>query len=463
MPFFVADVLAELFPEAEPMEYYRGLFPEDLMEEKGRFEEGKYCGICITLAEDGKARRTQVTKGLEELPALIEADEFSMMAPMLFAGRKASNDNARYLTALEFDLDFLRVKGGELVGIADFLYQTSLVKEDPFNRLPRPTFVIASSARNLHVVYQFDKPLAMYPHVLASVRNFRRAFIPRLWDSYITEANNKPQFETSPVQAFRLVGSKTKHGDAKVRCFKTGPCVNIEYMNAYSSNKIDCMKSSISLAEAKELYPSWYEKRIEKNLPRRAWECPEGLYEWWLKRMPEVQVGHRYHYMLCLSAYAQKCGIDEERLAKDMALCRKEMDKISPADNPLTMSDMAKALQAHQERYRTLPRHKISELSGLEIKPAKRNHRKQTVHLAIARSTKAVLNAVGEGHASNAGRPTKQQQVVDYFERHPNATVRKASQELGISQPTICKWRKHGKQAMIANEGSESQQAQERS
>jgi hypothetical protein len=436
-----ASWLEELFPEVSPLDYYGRLFPSDLMEAAGEFVQGKYCGIAISLDAEGKAKRTQITKGLPQMQGLIGGEDFTMIAPVLFAGRRATNEAARYLTALEFDLDFLRLDKGELRGMVDFLYQTSLSQLDPFNRLPRPSFVIASSARNLHVVYLLDEPIPLYPHVLESVRNFRRSFIPKLWDSYITEASKHPQFETSPVQAFRLVGSRTKRGDAKVRCFETGPSVNVEYLNKYSKAKIGFERSTLTLAEAKEKYPAWYQKRIEDGLPRRTWECHEGLYEWWLRRMPEVEVGHRYHYMLCLAAYAQKCGISDERLARDMALCRKEMDKLSPPDNPLTMADMAKALQAHQERFRTLSRAKVSDLSGLEIHAAKRNGRTREVHMKRVNAMIDFDIEMGEEDVRyHGGAPTKKQLVQDYARKHPGKSNRAIAEALGLSRNTVNKW-----------------------
>ena len=156
--------------------------------------------------------------------------------------------------------------------------------------------------------------------------------------------------------------------------------------------------------------------------------------------MPEVRVGHRYHYLLCMAAYAQKCGISEERLAKDMAFCRQELDKLSPPDNRLTMSDMAKAMQAHKERYRTLPREKISELSGLEIKAAKRNGRKQSVHMKYLNGTNAIKRSLGEEFAT--GAPTKEKLVKDYAVKHPNATVTEIARECSVSRTTVYKWLK---------------------
>ena len=85
----------------------------------------------------------------------------------------------------------------------------------------------------------------------------------------------------------------------------------------------------------------------------------------------------------------------------------------------------------------------ISELSGLEIKAAKRNGRKQQVHLMIARGNKAVLNAVGEGNAGNAGAPTKEQMIKEYAAMHPEMSNRQLAIALGVSRNTVNKWLKN--------------------
>ena len=283
--------------------------------------------------------------------------------------------------------------------------------------------------------------MPLYKFTLDSVRNYRRYFIPKLWNSWITELHKKPQFETSPVQAFRLVGSKTKQGKSKVRCFQTGGKVSIDYMNQYSEQKILTAKSELTLEQAKELYPEWYELRIEKGLPKRTWECHKGLYEWWLDQLPRIEVGHRYHYMLCLAAYAQKCGIPDDMLHKDMERCRVELDKLSPPSNPQTVADLDKAMKAHQERFRTLPREKVSELSGLFIPKAKRNYRPQAVHVKIMVATRDILYPNGEWR-NKEGRPSKSEEVKRYIQEHSQDNVSKLARGCGVSRPTIYKYLK---------------------
>lgn len=436
------EFLAKRFDEVDPMDYYREIFPQGSLEKQGEYKQGEYCGIAITINEDGKAWRTHVTDGLEQLPGLIDGEEFTMLAPVSFAGKRATIENARWLHALEFDLDFIRIKNDSLVGMEDLLYQTSISQPDPFNRLPRPTFIIASSERNLHIVYLLEKPLAMYENVIPQIRKFRKAFIPKLWSSYITDASNSPQYETSPVQAFRLCGSRSKDKHSKVRCFRTGGRVSIETMNNYVPQDSQIAnikyKTKYTKEQAKELFPEWYEKRVIQKLPVRAWQAHRGLYDWWKRRVYEVECGHRYHYLMCLCSYKVKCGISQDELTKDVMECRRIMDRISPPDNPLTINDAMKALQSATEVSRYMKRETISKLSGLEIQTHKRNGRTLEQHLKLVNGINALKRSMGE--SLGAGRPSKKDLVFDYMFEHPDASAREIARDLGINKDTACKW-----------------------
>lgn len=437
------EILASRFPEVAPLDYYRALFPAELMEERGTFESGRYNGIAIQLRDDGKARRVHVTRGLEQIGEMLGSGDFSMIAPVLFAGKQASLENARWLTALEFDLDFLRVDEGRTVGLEALFFYAGMTDYETHEavRLPRPTYIVLSSERNLHVVYLLERPLAMYPNVVKQIRSCRKELIRRLWNGYITEEHENPQFEISPVQAFRLVGSKTKRGDERVRCFLTGEPLCIEELNRYlpdgSRITAKAYYSNLSLDRAKELYPDWYKRRIEESLPPHAWRAHRGLYDWWKSRIDEIKVGHRYYYLLCLASFALKCGIPEEELLEDMAHARKELDRLSPPDNKLTMSDMAKAAQAYQERYRTLTRETISRLCGIEIRASKRNGRTKSQHVTLLNAMNNAKRSLGE---QIGGEKSRKQDVFIYFCNNPNAKVSQAAKELGVSRKTIYKW-----------------------
>ena len=80
-------------------------------------------------------------------------------------------------------------------------------------------------------------------------------------------------------------------------------------------------KSRLSLAEAKEKYPDWYERRIVKKERRGRWTVKRDLYDWGRHRIGgEIRVGHRVYGIMTLAIYAKKCGVSEGGLRWD-AFC----------------------------------------------------------------------------------------------------------------------------------------------
>ena len=70
-------------------------------------------------------------------------------------------------------------------------------------------------------------------------------------------------------------------------------------------------KSTVTLEEAKALYPEWYEKRIVQGEPKQkskkqggTWVCNEALYEWWKRKITEeVKAGGRYFSIMASVSY----------------------------------------------------------------------------------------------------------------------------------------------------------------
>ena len=63
-------------------------------------------------------------------------------------------------------------------------------------------------------------------------------------------------------------------------------------------------QSDLTLAEAKNKYPDWYEKRIVRKQPKGSWICNRALYDWWIKKIYSgAEQGHRYWCILALAAY----------------------------------------------------------------------------------------------------------------------------------------------------------------
>lgn len=85
-----------------------------------------------------------------------------------------------------------------------------------------------------------------------------------MWHDSISKLVDEIQYE--PVcQGFRVVGTITKTGD-RVKAFETGGKVTIEYLNGFVRDEYKVKeftyKSDLTLDQAKNKYPEWYQKRI---------------------------------------------------------------------------------------------------------------------------------------------------------------------------------------------------------
>ena len=144
------------------------------------------------------------------------------------------------------------------------------------------------------------------------------------------------------LQGFRVVGSGSKLGrDYPVVAYRFGGAVELEKLLDYipASNgerqhlQALMKKSRLSLAEAREKYPDWYERRIVKKERRGRWTVKRDLYDWWLRRIAdEIKVGHRFYGIMTLAIYAKKCDIDEDELREDAFGLLQRYDDMSVED-----------------------------------------------------------------------------------------------------------------------------------
>ena len=175
------------------------------------------------------------------------------------------------------------------------------------------------------------------------------------------------------LQGFRVVGSGSKLGrDYPVVAYRFGGAVELEKLLDYipASNgerqhlQALMKKSRLSLAEAREKYPDWYERRIVKKECRGRWTVKRDLYDWWLRRIAdEIKVGHRFYGIMTLAIYAKKCDIDEDELREDAFGLLQRYDDMSVEDiNRFTKDDIVCALEMFNEDYVTFPRdYKLSK------------------------------------------------------------------------------------------------------
>lgn len=429
--------LDKFLEQIEPFEFYREIFPEGTFERDGHLEDHKPNGIALNIDGDGNVSRYIITDDLKALEAVKETD-FTIMAPVSYFGRKRSGKFARFYYAMVFDLD-----GVGMPQLRDVLHQMDK------DILPKATFVV-NSGTGLHLYYVLKEPVPMYPQNQHYLKELKFSLTRQIWNRF-TSSIEKPQMQ-GILQAFRVVGSGTKLGKGfPVMAFQFGDRVELDDLLDFipDTNGERQMlqgilrKGRISLSEAKEKYPDWYDRRIVKGEQRGHWFAKRSLYDWWLRRIrAEIRVGHRYHGVMTLAIYAKKCGISEKELRKDAYSLLEPYDAMSvEAINRFTKDDVEAALSMFNEDYMTFPRDDIARLTGMSMPVNKRNWRKQAQHLRLARGQLAILREMGE---VKVGRPvgsgTARKTVYCWRQRHPEGRKADCRRDTGLDPKTIRKW-----------------------
>lgn len=439
--------LEKFLEPVTPFEFYREIFPKGSLERRGHYEDAKGNGIALTVPKgengialeiegDGKARRHTITDELDTLQELQNTD-FTIMSPISYFGRQRSGKNARYLYALVFDLD-----GVGMPQLRDTLHQMNK------DILPKATFVV-NSGTGLHLYYVLSEPVPMYPQNQKYLKELKYALTRQIWNRF-TSTIKEPQMQ-GVLQGFRVIGSSSKLGrEFPVVAYRFGGVVELEKLLDYipdsngEQQRIQGLmrKSRLSLAEAKEKYPDWYERRVVRKERRGRWTVKRDLYDWWLHRIgEEIHVGHRFYGIMTLAIYAKKCDIDEDELRQDAFALLQPYDDMSIEDiNRFTKDDIVCALEMFNEDYVTFPRDDIAKISGLSMPVNKRNWLKQNQHLYLARRRKEDMKVIGAEMKAPDGRPAMKQKVLEWRLRHPEGRKADCHRDTGLDPKTIRKW-----------------------
>ena len=429
--------------------FYRQIFQHHL-DKKGAFTKGKYVGIACEITKEKKGKKTVVkrhtiTDDLDTIDDLLKSENFIIISPISYIGKSRKTENATRMYAFAIEIDDLRVSDdGRPVGLNDLLHHFDI------ELLPTPNYIICSG-NGVHLYYVFEQPLILFDNVKKSLDAFKKALTPYFWNQYVTKDYKieNIQFE-SPFQGFRMAGGVTKKGD-RTRIFEisTHP-IAIEELNRYAVKygKKECQidiayESELTLAEAKEAYPEWYERRIVNKQKKGTWECKRDLYDWWKRRITEgASVGHRYYCLLMLSIYAIKCGrnVSEEELIEDAYSFLDKFDEMSENEiNRFTDEDVMDALQGYYDKdLVTYPINSIVYRSGIPIEKNKRNFRKQAIHIKYMNNQRAFKVEMGE--CTNGGRPDKRQIVQSWRLEHPGGRKIECERDTGLSRHTVLKW-----------------------
>lgn len=434
------------FEEVKPLDFYRELFPLGSFEKKGKYT-GKPNGILIQIKERGEHKI--ITDELDGIKECL-GQENVIMSAISYFGRRRLTKNASFLHALVFDLD-----GQGMRELKNVIHQMRTIDPlwDGQTFLPKATYIVLSG-HGLHLYYVLEKPVPMKPYIRKEIDKIKKGLTLRIWNDYCTTLWDNIQFQPL-TQGFRIVGSASKMGKKyPVRAFKFGEKWTIKKLNDYIPDvksmreykgNID-FEDVTPIEQAKKLWPEWYETRIVQGKKKGRWYIKRALYDWWYREIrKKIKEGHRYFGIMTLAVYAKKCDIPFEELKKDAYGLLNFFDELSTSsENRFTKQDIRAALQAYKDGSVNYPRDTIAKLSGIRIEANKRNYRKQSDHLKMARLIRDEINGKKESWREGNGRPkgsgTKRDIIKQWRMNHPNGRKIDCERDTGISRHTILKW-----------------------
>ena len=477
----------------DPLAFYRDIFPEGFLQERwgddGKRSEFDGKPNAIALKFGPKARkqlvkgkkvdvpvieRFTITDDLEGVSALVKASIAEnapvYMAPVSWYGRNNKAANARFLHAFAVDLD------GMTPGKLGSVLKQMRNGHDPANEkwvsMPQASYIVMSG-RGLHLYYLLDRPVPLIPAVVPFLQQLKRRLTDVVWTDYTSEDGNEGRQYQGIYQGFRMPGTTTRlngHGvDAKdankyeALAFMYAPDgasepqrVSLDYLVDYCGIRgkeipgelyriLETKGGRTPIAEAKERWPEWYERRVVQGEEKEGYDTNRGAYESWLSRIEGEAVVHgRYFAVLALVAYAVKCNVPLKELEKDAYGLVPVLDKLSDdPGNRFTDYDVACALSAYGSNdLRFWKNEYMCRRAKIAPHENKHNGRPQGEHLKIARFARDLNYDELGGWGNKNGAPTKRDEIRAYAAEHPDASRSAIAKALGVSRTTVIKWLK---------------------
>lgn len=173
-----------------------------------------------------------------------------------------------------------------------------------------------------------------------------------------------------------MVGSiNSKYGNTLVAYRIKEKRTTLEYLNEFAldiKNRVDLTRkfnpSRMTLEEAKECYPEWYDRVIVRGEKVESkWSVDRAVYDWWrTRKIYEAVGGHRYYFMMCQAIYAVKCDIPRDELKRDLRESFEYLKQVKH-DNDLTEDDFRSALEMYDKTYYRYSIDTISKISAIPI------------------------------------------------------------------------------------------------
>lgn len=402
-----------------------------------------------------KNRHRIILKEDDESLRFLSGRKFAIMSLITYVGRNNTQENARYLYALAFDLDGVSMRCHHKM--------FDLVEK---GIMPMPN-IIVNSGHGYHLYYLLENPVALYPVIVPLLNRVKHGLTNILWNMGTSELEDR-QYQ-SILQSFRLPGTLTKFGK-RIRAFVTrSDRYTLEDLNGYLSmyklspeelfvctGKAKYNPKGVTLSEAERMWPEWYFSRVvQKKRVGRKWHVNRAVYDWWLHLLQEaddeIKEHHRYWCILTLVIYAVKCDVPrDEVLADALALVSKMDSYTKTEDNHFTESDVYDAMLAYDENYNKWPIKTIEDTTTIRIERNRRNGRKQDEHLMIARATRDIVSkqrgkrSWRDGNGRPYAIPDNSKEcalVTSWRKENPdNMNKSQCAKETGLDRKTVRKW-----------------------
>lgn len=477
----------------DPLAFYRDIFPEGFLQERwgddGKRSEfdGKPNAIALKF---GPKTRKQLVKGkkvdvpvierftvtddLEGVSALVKASIAEnapvYMAPVSWYGRNNKAANARFLHAFAVDLDGMTP--GKLGSVLKQMRNGHDSGLDKHASMPQASYIVMSG-RGLHLYYLLDRPVPLIPAVVPFLQQLKRRLTDVVWTDYTSEDGNEGRQYQGIYQGFRMPGTTTRlngHGvDAKdvskyeALAFMYAPDgasepqrVTLDYLVDYCGIRgkeipgelyrvLETKGGRTPIAEAKEKWPDWYERRVVLGEEKTGYDTNRGAYDSWLARVDDEAVVHgRYFAVLALVAYAVKCNVPLKELERDAYGLVPKLDGLSDEPgNRFTDYDVSCALAAYgSNELRFWKNEYMCRRAKIAPHANKHNGRSQGEHLKIARFARDLNYDEPGGWGNKNGAPTKCDEIRAYAAEYPDASHAAIAKALGVSRTTVIKWLK---------------------
>lgn len=442
----INEILASRFNAVDGKEFYRYIFPNN--EYRGELNEDYSKPNAIYLyrntnkndTERVLSRRIMLKDTWDnDYDQYVKGNLKALCGGLTFRGRVNRLEHAQQMNALIFDIDSVGLDELDNI-LRRFSY------ENKVRRILTPTFIV-SSGTGVHLYYVLEEPIDLFPNIKLQLKALKYNLTYRYWDYKGTSQEKNIQYQ--PLnQAFRMVGSINEKYETEIKAYFVGEKVSLEQLNEFATDdsvKVDIRQrfkpSKYTLEEAKEKFPTWYTRVIEKgDRTPLKWRIKRDLYDWWKRQYGEITGGHRYYYLMCMAIYGVKCDISREEVKKDMYKMYKELKHI-PHSNELCEEDIISALEAYDRGYYNFKLDDIEKLTGLRFKRNKRNYRSQKEHLLRARALQEIDYPNGEWRNKKGAR-SLELYVTGYLKATPHLSVTEVAKRLGVSRTTVYKYKK---------------------